>query len=69
MQEKYLIFNTLVATVSCGYLPNALLTVAKPFELGILVYSDLKSRETSMASLGITRSWRWQSPYRHMFNL
>ena len=48
------VFNTLVDTVSGGHLSNVLLTVAKPFELGILVNSD--SKETSMPSLSINRS-------------
>ena len=50
------VFNTLVANVTCGYLSNVLLTVAMPSELGILVYIDFKSRETSMAYLRIPRS-------------
>lgn len=50
------VFNTLVATVMCGYLSNVLLTVAMPSELGRLVYIDLKSRETSMTYLRIPRS-------------
>ena len=47
------VFNTLVATVSCGHLSNVLLTVVKLSELSILVYSD--SKETSMAFLSINR--------------
>ena len=57
MQEKDI--HTWVANVFCGYLSNAVLTATLTSESGILVHRDLTSREASIASLGIFRSFNW----------